>query len=105
MNNEFNVKAFVDEYLERIINMKDKELGYDDLQRIRESIIENHDLNINEIDYKEIVAYIKESEYVDLFDNINLDDAANIIFLKKLESKEVVEIFDSMTNGINEKTI
>lgn len=103
MNNEFNVKAFVDEYLERIINMKDKELGYEDLQRIRESIIESNDLNINEIDYKEIVDYIKESEYVDLFDNINLDDAANIIFLKKLESKEVVEIFDSMTNGINEK--
>lgn len=103
MNNEFNVKSFVDEYLERIINMKDKELGYEDLQRIRESIIERNNLNINEIDYKEIVDYIKESEYVDLFDNINLDEAANIIFLKKLESKEIVEIFDSMTTGINEK--
>lgn len=34
MNNEFNIKVFVDEYLEKIINMKDQDLNYKDLQKL-----------------------------------------------------------------------
>lgn len=103
MNNEFNIKAFVDEYLERIINMKDKDLHYQELQDIRESIIKRYDLNINDIDKTQISEYLKESDYLDLFENINIDEASNVIFLKKVDSNEVIEIFDSMTKDINEK--
>jgi len=103
MNNEFNVKAFVDEYLKRIINMKDKAFHYQELKNIRESIIKQYDLNINDIDKKQISEYLKQSDYLDLFENIDIDEASNVIFLEKIESNEIIEIFDSMTKDINEK--
>jgi hypothetical protein len=105
MIDEFNVKAFVDEYLEKIINMKDKDLNYQDLQEVRQNIIEKYDLNIAAISSKQIVKYLKGSEYAKLFENIQLNEAANVIFLKKVDSSEVIEIFDNMTKGLNERNI
>lgn len=105
MNNEFNIKVFVDEYLEKIINMKDQDLNYKDLQKIRQNIIDKYELDTSTIDSKQIVKFIKESDYVKLFKKIKLDEAANVIFLKKIDSSEIVEIFDNMTKGINERNI
>lgn len=105
MNNEFNIKVFVDEYLEKIINMKDQDLNYKDLQKIRQNIIDKYELDTSTIDSKQIVKFIKESDYVKLFKKIKLDEAANVIFLKKIDSSEIVEIFDNMRKGINERNI
>lgn len=102
MTDDLKIKRFVDAYIEDITTIKHIEKSYKTLQERRLSIIRNYNLDINKITALQIVKYIKGSKHIELFKNINLNKAANVIFLKKIKSPEIIKVFEKMTDGMNE---
>lgn len=102
MNEDKNIKLYIEELLETIVYTKHIEKRYHEMAELRNNLAEELDLKLHLIDTNKIVNYIKDTDYVFLFNNLDLHEAANVIFLKRIEEKDIIEFFKKVSDGINE---
>lgn len=104
MNNT-NLKIYVEELIESILNNKTEldDIRYEHICRIRDSLIDMFKIDLNKIDTTIVSDIIKSSEYHDLFKNIDIDQASNAIFLKRIDGEHVKNYLNDVIEKIDEK--
>lgn len=103
MNNNENIQNFVRGLLEAIIKNDDPVGNYEEIQKNRNDLIEKNNIDISRLETNEIIYELNKSRYLGLYQNINLNDLANFVFLQNIENADKEKSIQAMLNSVNEK--
>lgn len=100
-----NLNIYVEELIESILNDKTEldDTRYQQLCRIRDGLIDMFKVDVNNTDTQIIVDVINNSQYAQLFKNIDIHEAANTIFLKRTDDNTVKSYLNNVIKTIDEK--
>jgi hypothetical protein len=103
MNKNNDIQNFVRNFLESIIKNDDPVGNYEELQKNRTDLIEKYNIDISKIEANEIIYELNKSRYLGLYQNLNLHDLANFVFLQNIENADKEKSIQAMLVGVNEK--
>lgn len=107
MNSTKNIEKFVNQLLDVIVDHPDPVNHYDEIEQNRSDIINDLGLTIETVRTNEIVSALNKSEYQHLYQNVILNDLADVIFLNKFNTQNLLDKigFQQMLLGVTKHGI
>jgi len=103
MNSKQNLEIFINQLLETIVDNHDVVNNYHKIQKSREDLIDRLGIDIDELKTSDVVNELKLSGYKYLYQNLDLTELADVVFLHRMDENIAKSCLQKMVQGINDK--